>query len=69
MQTFARFYNLGPLRLENGNMVHDPKDMADIFVDAFASVYSSQPLTNPFPHQQCSSSISNLQVLSGDGTH
>ena len=45
--------SVGPLKLSSGCSTDDPKQMADAFVEAFASTFTADAPPNPVPHQHC----------------
>ena len=45
----------------NGDLSDDPNTMANVFVEAFASVFVVEPSLNPFPHKMCHGSLSSVQ--------
>ncbi|KAK4321887.1 hypothetical protein Pmani_007350 [Petrolisthes manimaculis] len=56
---------IGPLKM-NDVLVDDPTLMADQFVSAFASVFITEHLPNPFPHQTCQDTISTVVFFPSD---
>ncbi|KAK4326805.1 hypothetical protein Pmani_002709 [Petrolisthes manimaculis] len=50
----------------NDVLVDDPTLMADQFVSAFASVFITEHLPNPFPHQTCPETISTVVFFPSD---
>lgn len=55
----------GPL-LINNVLTDDHMAMANIFADSFASVFSDQPLHNPFPHQTSDALIETIEFTISD---
>ena len=62
--------SVGPLRLDDGNLSDDPSVMADVFAQAFVSVYgNSVPIPTlashqTFPGQMCPTNLELQDVLS-----
>ena len=52
---------MGPLRINN-EIVEDNRKMAEDFVSAFASVLSVNSPTDPFPHQTCVQTLSDINL-------
>ncbi|KAK4315282.1 hypothetical protein Pmani_013502 [Petrolisthes manimaculis] len=57
--------SVGPL-LANNQLSDDPYIMANLFVTAFASVFTTDALNNSSPHQQCHESISAVDLSTAD---
>ena len=45
--------SVGPLRLSSGKISGDFQEMASEFANSYSSVYFTEPLPFPFPHQKC----------------
>ena len=54
--------SLGPLRLDDGRVVDDPGQMAQCFVQKFASVFITDSPTNPSPNQVFHGSLSEITI-------
>ena len=54
--------SVGPLRNQQGTLVSNPQEMADILVEAFASVYVEDQPQNPGAHQTSSCQMDDIVV-------
>ena len=54
--------SVGPLKNQEGILVSDPQEMADILVEAFASVYVENLPQNPSVHQTSPSQMDDIVV-------
>ena len=54
--------SVGPLRNQQGTLVSNPQEMADILVEAFASVYVEDQPQNPGAHQTSASQMDDIVV-------
>ena len=50
---------MGPLKV-NDDIVSDPKDISNIFVQYFSSVFKSHKVDNKSKHQQCDEQMKSL---------
>ena len=57
--------SVGPLRI-NGQLSDDPQDMANQFVNAFATVFTTDSPDNPSPHQQSPAVIDDVDFTVSD---
>ena len=53
--------SVGPLLVDN-SLTDDAKDMANTFVEAFASVFVDEVIPNPRPHQRGTGTISSVAI-------
>lgn len=51
---------VGPLQI-NANLTDDPNTVAEVFAEAFPSVFVAEPSVNPLPHQLCRDNLSSVQ--------
>ena len=58
--------SVGPLKQCSGQLTDDPKEMADIFVDSFASVFITTSLASPVSHQMFDGSLSEVSFSVDD---
>ena len=57
---------VGPLTLACGDLTDDPRTMADCFVSAFSSVFTTVTPVNPAPHQLNDTTLDQINFTLGD---
>ena len=58
--------NIGPLKSPTGEIITDPKEMAELFADSFVSVYTTINPVSPSPHQMFDGLIPELNITIND---
>ena len=58
--------SVGPLRQDSGVLTADCAVMAELFASNFSSVYTTQDLNAPFPHQVSDATINYVEITLED---